>query len=236
MNEIQNVKYTIFTYIFGLLKSKWPQYFNHFKDETENKINTYYTVYWADTRPDRPNDAVECLMRITGDAVANTRGSDGPFHEVITTSTTGSTSTTYVTDIIDTHIITVKFAINAMRKENKQTGQTELSDLEADNLALSAASYLRLMLKSTQSSNYFLYDNEIFTPIFVLSTGSDLSDIDEAFEFEDTRGSHTYQFTCNFSFDVTEAIDSELAKQAHVYVNDDTGSEAQEFTIKLIDE
>ena len=92
-----------------------------------------------------------------------------------------------------------------MRREDKD-GSITLSDVQAQNLVLDACSYLRRMLKSQYAGNYFLYDNELFTPIFVLAQQKDVSDIEDTSSFEETRNRHTCQFSCKFSFTITELL------------------------------
>lgn len=235
VDEIKNVKGAILTWTYNVLNTAFPDNFKLLTGTKTSVINgksatktfEYPNVYWADTRRDRPSDAVECTLRVVGDSTANSKGSDGEFY-------LGEDEQTYYTKLEDTHIITVKFAVNTMKK-NDSDGSTELSDLQADNLVHQACSHLRMLLKSEQSSSYFLYDNEIFTPIFVLSQGSDISDIDSLFEYEETRGRHTSQFTCKFAFDITETITTPLAQGVHIILDEENDLELDTLDIEFVE-
>ena len=231
VNEIRDVKGAILTWTYNVLNTYFPDNFKLLTETKSGKVSHYPNVYWSDTRKDRPSDAVECTLRIIGDSTANSKGSDGEFYLDETDTGTGDV---YKTNLEDTHIITVKFAVNTMKKDNSD-GSTALSDLQADNLAHQACSRLRMLLKSEQSSSYFLYDNTIFTPIFVLSTNSDLSDVDGLFEFESTRGRHTFQFTCKFSFNITDSIETPLAQGAQLTLSDTNGSALDTLNIDFIE-
>lgn len=194
------VKASIRSYIKDLLKIKYPSYFND-----NNTI-------WINTQDDKQVlensfDRIECYLAIiSNDNVG--WGIDGIFYLDEDLSTT---TDVWVTEQIETNLITVNIAVTAMKKKNVLTG------LEAQNLAQEACSYIRKSLKSLATMNYFQYDNTFFTPIHVIS--SDMSQVTDVSEFEETTGRHTFQFTCLFRFDdissvVTpkaESIDVELS-------------------------
>ena len=232
-NEIKNVKGAILTWTYNILNSAFPDNFKELTETTTKIINgksvsktlTYPNVYWSDTRKNRPSDAVGCILRIISDKTANSKGTDGEFY-------LNEDNDKYYTKLEDTHIITVKFAVNTMKKDNSD-GSSELTDLQADNLAHQACSHLRMLLKSEQSSSYFLYDNTILTPIFVLSQGADLSDIDSLFEYEETRGRHIVQFTCKFAFNVIDAVETKLAHGVSIVEYDENDEEIDTIEIEF---
>ena len=225
-NEIKNVKEAILTWTYNQLNSRYPNNFkiSEYTSTLTNKTKKAPNVYWINTITDRPELATECYLDISNDYSVN-KGTDGEFYYNPTTQK-------YYNKIEETHILTVYFIISSMRQEDSN-GSILLSDVQAQNLVLDACSYLRRFLKSQYAGNYFLYDNELFTPIFVLSQQKDVTDIEDTSEFEETRNRHTCQFSCKFSFTITDSVEAQLAEDAHVIVDDVT---AQDITFDIGDE
>ena len=222
-NEIRDIKEAILTWTYNQLSTKYPDYFKieTYTSTITNRKKTAPNVYWINTITDRPELATECYLDIGSDQSVN-KGTDGEFYY-------NSTDQKYYNKIEETHILTVYFIISSMRREDKG-GSITLSDVQAQNLVLDACSYLRRMLKSQYAGNYFLYDNELFTPIFVLAQQKDISDIEDTSSFEETRNRHTCQFSCKFSFTITDSVEAQLADGAHIIIDDET---AQDITFDI---
>ena len=209
-NEIRDIKQAILTWTYNQLNTRYPNYFkiSTYTSTLSGNKKTAPNVYWINTISDRPELATECYLDISNDQSVN-KGTDGEFYY-------NSTTQKYYNKVEETHILTVYFIISSMRQEDDD-GSIILSDVQAQNLVLDACSYLRRMLKSQYAGDYFLYDNELFTPIFVLSQQKDVSDIEDTSEFEETRNRHTCQFSCKFSFTITDSVEAQLAKGVTVY-------------------
>src|SRR5574344_408804 len=216
-NEIQNVKQAILTWTYSQLNSRYPDYFkiSKYTSTVTQKEKSAPNVYWINTISDRPELATECYLDVSLDQSVN-KGTDGEFYY-------NSTDQKYYNKVEETHILTVYFIISSMKREGSN-GSVILSDVQAQNLVLDACSYLRRMLKSQYAGDYFLYNNELFTPIFVLAQQKDVTDIEDTSEFEETRNRHTCQFSCKFSFTITDSIEAQLSKGVTV-----NGEQAQEI-------
>lgn len=225
-NEIKNVKEAILTWVYNQLNTRYPTEFkiSEYTSTLTGKKKKAPNVYWINTITDRPELATECYLDIATDQCVE-KGTDGEFYY-------NSTTQKYYNKIEETHILNVYFIVSSMRRENSD-GSIALSDVQAQNLVLDACSYLRRMIKSQYAGNYFLYDNELFTPIFVLAQQKDVSDIEDTSAFEDTRNRHTCQFSCKFSFTITDSVEVQLADGAHVIIDDET---AQDITFDIDDE
>src|SRR5574344_253117 len=215
-NEIKNVKKEILTWRYKQLNSRYPDYFkiSKYTSIITQKEKNAPNVYWINTITDRPELATECYLDIGSDQSVN-KGTDGEFYYNPTTQK-------YYNKVEETHILTVYFIISSMKREDSK-GSIILSDVQAQNLVLDACSYLRRMIKSQYAGNYFLYENELFTPIFVLAQQKDISDIEDTSSFEETRNRHTCQFSCKFSFTITDSIEAQLSKG--VTINDEQAQE-----------
>jgi len=194
-DELKKVKQAILTWTYNTLNSKFGTYFKI----TENKPN----VYWSETMQFRPVDATECFLDLLSDD-SESFGVDGAFYY-------NETDHKYYNTIEETHVITINFAVSSMKSES-----LGLSALQAQNLAYEACSYIRRMLKSSSSSDYFSFDNEIITPILVLSQNKNISSIEDTSDFEETRGRHTCQFSCKFRYDVIDTVEAQVAVDAQV--------------------
>lgn len=195
--SLGKVKASIQSYIKGLLKTKYPSYF-----DDNNTV-------WVNTQDDKEVlensfDRIECYLAIiSNDNVG--WGTDGKFYLDEDLSTT---TDVWVTEQIETNLITVNIAVTAMKKKNVLTG------LQAQNLAQEACGYIRKSLKSLAAMNYFQYDNTFFTPIHVIS--SEMSQVTDVSDFEETTGRHTFQFTCLFRFDDIGSVITPKAESANV--------------------
>ena len=119
-----------------------------------------------------------------------------------------STTDVYKTKQVEIHTITVMFGVTSMSKKGV------LTPLEAQNLAYTACSHIRKNLKTLAGSSYFLYDNEVFTPIHILS--DEISDVTDMSEFEETKYRYTFQFSCKFRFDEVGSVITSKAEDANV--------------------
>lgn len=195
--SLGKVKASIRSYIKGLLKTKYPDYF-----DDNNTV-------WINTQDDKAIlekdfDRIECYLAIiSNDNVG--WGVDGRFYLDEDLSTT---SDVWVTEQIETNLITVNIAVTAMKKKGVLTG------LQAQNLAEEACGYIRKNLKSLATMNYFQYDNTFFTPIHVIS--NEISTVVDVSEFEETTGRHTFQFNCLFRFDDIGSVITPKAESANV--------------------
>jgi hypothetical protein len=202
-------KKAIITYVFDLLNGKYPTYFP-----------TKREVYWADTVKIRPLDATECYLQVL-EQESMCWGIDG---EIIYNETEDK----YEKRQLERNIITVNIAVTSMKKNGG------LSGLQAQNLANEACNFIRRQIKSGEASNYFLYDNTIFTPIYTIS--NELSSVDDVSVFEETRNRHTFQFQAKFRYDIDELIDATIAQEASVEMevgetNSDVPAKDVDFTI-----
>lgn len=192
--SITLVKKAIRKYCQNLLTAKYPTYF------------TSNNVIWANTWDDKDPtslsvDRTECFLSVFSDE-AYGFGVDREFYESL------QTDDKYYTKQVEIREITVNIGVSSMLKEGVLTG------LEAQNLANEAVAYIRRNLKTLASSNYFLYNNTYFTPIHVIS--NEISGIQDASEFEETRNRFTYQFTCKFRFDEVGEVETNLANGGNV--------------------
>ena len=119
-----------------------------------------------------------------------------------------STADVYKTKQAEIHTITVIFGVTSMSKKGV------LTPLEAQNLAYTASSHIRKNLKTLAGSSYFLYDNEVFTPIHILS--DEMSNVTDMSEFEETKYRYTFQFSCKFRFDEVGSVITSKAENANV--------------------
>lgn len=122
-----------------------------------------------------------------------------------------STEDVYKTKQVEIHTITVMFGVTSMSKKGV------LTPLEAQNLAYTACSHIRKNFKTLASSSYFLYENDVFTPIHILS--NDMSDVTDMSEFEETKYRYTFQFSCKFRFDEVGSVVTSKAENANVELN-----------------
>lgn len=199
--ELSLFKKAVLTWTYNQLNSKFPDYFNSkpYINLDAQTVKNSPNVYWADTVRDRPLDATECYLDIISDT-SDSFGTDGVFYQ-------DPTDNKYYYKLTEPHNVTVNFAISSMK--NKQLG---LSALQAQNLSHDAITYLRMQLKSGSASDYFRYENDIFSPILVCSQKRNMSEISNISIFEDTRNRHTNQFSCLFTFDQIDKREVDLAQ------------------------
>lgn len=222
--DLAKVKKVILVWAYETLNSHFPEYFNDndYINTSGAKVVNSPNVYWANTVTDRPLDATLCYLTLVNDE-SYSLGSDDIFYY------NEETNKTYY-KIVEPHEITVRFSVASMKNKS-----LELSALQAQNLAYNACSYLKMMLKTGSTSDYFRYDNEITNePILVCTQPNNMSNILEISDFEDTKGKFIYQFSCKFKFDLTTEIEKDKALKIHGTVTPDSKPElAQDFDIEL---
>ena len=93
--------------------------------------------------------------------------------------------------------------------------------------------YIRNRLKSGSALEYFEWDNDIFTPIEVITTDGDLTNIEDVSEFEETKNRFTSQFSCKFKYSEIGSRETKVATGAHVDLEELTDNTNDDFDIKF---
>ena len=218
MNE-SLVKKAIVTYIYSLLNTKYPEYFKRYEAiNAEGTTVSYPNVYWANTLMNRPSDATECVLTPTK-CQSLVYGIDGKFYK--------GTDDKYYIEEIEPKILTVNIQVTSMK--SKDLGIK--TDLQAQNLVEESCSYIENQLKSGSALNYFQYDNEIFTPIEVITSLGDTTDIEDVSIFEDTQARHTCQFSCKFRFSENGSREADVAANESVTLTKLTENLEIEFNV-----
>ena len=223
MEDFELFKQAVLEWTYNTLHSKFPSYFNtnDYYNTSDVKVINSPNVYWSDTVKDRPLDCTECILDIVSDDTQSTFGVDGEFYK-------DTTDNKYYTKMEEPHIVTVRFSVTSMKNE-----ELNLTALQAQNLTYSACCYLRTILKSGSASDYFCYDNDIYTPILICSRFGNISDVNDTSDFEDTKNKHTNNFTCMFRFDVKTRRETDMAQKIGFSLEDDETGIAQDFEIEL---
>ena len=137
--NITLVRQAIITYVHEILSTN-PDYAIPFASTND--------VYWADTKILRPVDATECCLSVVRDE-SLVWGIDGEIVKIpYTDPTTHVVTDKYYTKQLDPHILTINISVSSMRND-----ANKISDLQAQNLAIGACSYIKNNLKSTQVSS-----------------------------------------------------------------------------------
>lgn len=224
MLDLAKVKKVILTWTYQTLNEYLPEYFNDndYINTSGAKVVNSPNVYWSNTITDRPLDATLCYLSIISDE-SYTLGSDDIFYY-------DNNTNKFYCKIVEPHEITVRFSVCSMKNKT-----LNLSALQAQNLAYKACSYLKMILKSSSTSDYFTYDNDIIDePILVCTQPNNMSNILEISDFEDTKDKFTYQFSCKFKFDLVTRIERDRAQKVHgTVIPDDKIELAQDFDISL---
>lgn len=223
-NEMSLFKKAVLTWTYQTLNNKFSEYFNNkpYKNLDGQTVKNSPNVYWADSVSDRPINATSCYLDIVSDK-SDSFGTDGKFYY-------DETDKKYYRELVEPHDVTVNFVITSMK--NDKLG---LTALEAQNLTYNACSYLRMLLKSGSASDYFRWENDIFTPILVCSQSKNVSEILDTSIFEDTRNRHTNQFSCMFTFDQVDRYETDVAHNIYNDVqitNERNETEHFEFYVK----
>ena len=205
------VKEVIADYVYNILTAKYPAYFGiqEFTIPEGTEVE-YPNIYWSNTVTYRPINATECvLIDLTDEGMGF--GIDGEITSETTTNSNNEQVTKYYQQEEEHRILNVIFQVTSMK--NDKLG---LTDLSAQNLALGACAYIKSRLKSGSASQYFGWDNETFTPITVLTSKEDLTDIIDTSLFEVTKNRHTRQFSCKFRYKETGSRETKVATNAKV--------------------
>ncbi len=217
--NITLVKQAIVTYVYDILHSKYPTYFKEYTFENDDGTEiTYQNVYWSETMDQRPVDATECVLDIMK-SESLVYGIDGKFYY-------NEDDEKYYIEEYEPKLLTINFLVTSMKNDD-----LSLTDLQAQNLVIEACSYIENRLKSGSALEYFQYENEIFTPIQVVTTLIDTTDILDVSFFEETQNRHTCQFRCKFAYAETGSREAKVATNAFTTLTDLTDDISVEFEI-----
>jgi len=216
--NINLVKKAISSYVYDLLVTKYPQYFGlqTFINEEGTTIN-YPNVYWAGTVVYRPIDATECFLDITK-AESLVFGIDGKFYK--------GTDDKYYIEEEEPILITVNIAVTSMKNT-----KLNLNDFKAQNLVSEVSAYIRNRLKSGSALEYFGYDNTIYTPIQVLSSVGDMTEVEDVSYFEETQNRFTGQFSCKFRYSEKGSREAKVATNVNVNLTELTSNTVIDFNV-----
>lgn len=196
-DSIVKVKMAILDFISDNVKTEFPAFY------TEDQ-----QIYFEDTQPDLRNYFPYIYLSVEDD--------DNEGHGVFGGYQLGEEDGEKVLNRIDkeNNIISVSFSSCAMSDD-------VLSGLQAQNLAQQVIRYIRRLLKSDASREYFGYTNSYNIKVGVNS--HKITKIQYAPEYEDTNYKHRYYFSCEFNWQDSYLTPVDLAQAANIIrINDKT--------------